>query len=82
MVIEILDMMMLVQGMSMDRVRCGAVKIYEQDVWGTPSSLTTSHNGCSCDSIPAATRLMDPHTNETMHEMMINCSGGTTASKV
>ena len=26
----------VVRGMSMNRVRCGAVKIYEQDLWGLP----------------------------------------------
>jgi len=72
-VIDILDMMMLVQGMSMDRVRCGAVKIYEQDVCGgrgTPSSHFSTKLFVRLNS-----RLHEidgpAHKDETMHEMMI-----------
>jgi hypothetical protein len=51
----------------MDRVRCGAVKIYEQDVCGGLPPLTSLlNNGCSCDSIPACDEIDGPaHKDET-----------------
>ena len=53
----------------MNRVRCGAVKIYEQTYGGLPPLTSLLNNGCSRDSIPACDEIDGPpHTkkDETM----------------